>query len=287
MDIDFANSKILIDEVLKSSDFEKTYKIFFSLQDGSRKGPFIQKIIFKQDNLGDAYRQLHKDGCSNKSDGFANIPVVYSYETHDNFATIIQEYIDGQTLDEYAKSNKVDHEFVHMVFADVCKAINVLHKELHPAVIHRDIKPSNIIVSNNKAFLIDFGIARNYNDGLNCDTQHLGTVGYAPPEQFGFAQTDERSDIYSLGKVLDFMLINSSISNNEQAPYKAIVSKACALDPKDRFCNVDDLLESFLLISNGNLNTTTDFESSEIISSDIKHNISHSPGLRLKKSEHP
>jgi serine/threonine protein kinase len=85
-----------------------------------------------------------------------------------------------------------------------------LMKKLHeanPPVIFRDLKPSNLMLTpQHDFFLIDFGIARNYQPGKVKDTTPLGSPGFAPPEQYGRAQTDERSDVYSLGATLQTML---------------------------------------------------------------------------------
>jgi serine/threonine protein kinase len=74
-------------------------------------------------------------------------------------------------------------------------------------VIFRDLKPSNIMLtSQNEFFLIDFGIARNYTPGKARDTTPLGSPGFAPPEQYGRTQTDQRSDIYSLGATMQTLI---------------------------------------------------------------------------------
>lgn len=54
--------------------------------------------------------------------------------------------------------------------------------------------------------IIDFGIARAFREGAAGDTAHFGTRCYAPPEQFGYGQTDERSDVYALGMLLYYLL---------------------------------------------------------------------------------
>lgn len=69
------------------------------------------------------------------------------------------------------------------------------------------LKPDNIMVSNDGVVkLMDFDIARTYDESKKCDTEHMGTVGYAAPEHFGFGQIDARSDIYSCGVVLNVLL---------------------------------------------------------------------------------
>lgn len=86
----------------------------------------------------------------------------------------------------------------------LCDALSFLHKN---GIIHRDVKPSNIIVKpDNTVVLIDLSIARCMTDFQEKDTQTLGTVGYAAPEQFGISQTGRATDIYAMGVLLNMML---------------------------------------------------------------------------------
>lgn len=83
----------------------------------------------------------------------------------------------------------------------LCELLNYLHTRV-PPVIFRDLKPSNIIRGPDGSYaLIDFGIARTVKPGQAKDTVPLGSPGYAAPEQYGRAQTDARTDIYSLGAI--------------------------------------------------------------------------------------
>jgi serine/threonine protein kinase len=87
----------------------------------------------------------------------------------------------------------------------LCECLDSLHK-LNPPIIHRDIKPENIIYHNNKVTLLDFGIARFLDSKKSKDTLILGSVGYAAPEQFGFQQSNPQTDIYALGKLMNYLL---------------------------------------------------------------------------------
>ena len=80
----------------------------------------------------------------------------------------------------------------------LCECLDTLHT-LNPPIIHRDIKPENIIYHDNKVTLLDFGIARFLDSKKSKDTLILGSVGYAAPEQFGFHQSDARTDLYAVG----------------------------------------------------------------------------------------
>ncbi|MDO5328646.1 MAG: serine/threonine-protein kinase [Coriobacteriia bacterium] len=220
--LDFKNSHVIVDEVLGNKPYEKTEKVYLSLEDGSRKGPFVKKTFSKNVNLGKIYKKL----CEAKH---PNIPKIYYCK--DN--VVFEEFINGRIL-----SND-DIKY----FAQICDAVNYLHTQFDSPIIHRDIKPANIIVSEDgTAKLIDFGIAREYEEAQDSDTQHFGTIGFAPPEQFGFAQTDVKSDIYSLGKLLEYL----------SSDYDDIVSKATSFDPSDRYKSVDELKSSFIRGKNPN-----------------------------------
>ncbi len=115
-------------------------------------------------------------------------------------------------------------------------------KELHENnILHRDIKPANIIIDENDCvMIIDYDISREYKEDANIDTTASGTRGFAAPEQYGFMQTDIRSDIYSLGKTIE-NLVNNCCSEHYYN-FKEIVDNCCAIDPSQRYETVDEII---------------------------------------------
>ena len=115
-----------------------------------------------------------------------------------------------------------------------------LHR-MDPPIIHRDIKPDNIIMGpEGQVGLIDFGIARQYKPHRDSDTRILGSSVTAAPEQYGFAQTDERTDLYALGTTLIWTLTGSYDRDSlEAAPVsrqlKGVLRKCTAFSPEDRY----------------------------------------------------
>jgi serine/threonine protein kinase len=121
------------------------------------------------------------------------------------------------------------------------------------------MKPGNIMLMPHGFIkLIDFGIARLFRPTHSSDTQLLGTPGFAPPEQYGKAQTDERSDIYSLAITL-FQLLTNTLPENgfglkhihifspHISPYVAsVLAKAASLDPEDRYRTVSRFRRALL-----------------------------------------
>ena len=134
-----------------------------------------------------------------------HIPGVFACEEADGHLTVVEEYIGGESLEEYLKENSLtDNEKLHLA-VQLCEVVWFLHS-MNPPVIHRDIKPSNILIDESGILkLIDFDASRRYREENDGDTRLLGTVEYAPPEQFGYSQTDVRSDIYSMGVVFHSM----------------------------------------------------------------------------------
>ena len=106
-----------------------------------------------------------------------------------------------------------------------------------------------IIKDDGQVVLIDFDIAREYNSASETDTQFFGTREYAPPEQYGFSQTDSRTDIYSFGVLLRYMLTGSEHEDESIRIYKPlarIIKKCTAFAPKERFTSADAVKKALL-----------------------------------------
>lgn len=152
---------------------------------------------------------------------------------------VIEEYVEGKTLKQLIdEKHSFTKKEITCLFSSLIDAIDVLHSN---NILHRDIKPGNIMVKENgHAVLIDYSIARIYSDKRSEDTELLGTVGYAAPEQFGFSQTDFRSDIYALGITV------KEIINKKNAPNQLVnvINRCCEFDPSKRFQTIPQLKKS-------------------------------------------
>lgn len=175
----------------------------------------------------------------------SNLPKIYEIFEEDRRLIVIEEFINGSTIEDILKRGKVlDEETALGFMINLCDAVELLHS-LKPAIIHRDIKPSNVIINNDKILkLIDYDVSRIYKEDKNKDTVILGTVGYASPEQLGFDQTDGRTDIYAMGVLLNVMVIGRHpIEKAVKGSLKNIVAKCTMLIADDRYQSVGEFKE--------------------------------------------
>jgi len=146
-----------------------------------------------------------------------NLPRVYAFFNEHGRSYLVMDFIEGKTLEQLlteSATHCLPVEDVLDYALQLCDVLSYLHQQT-PPVIFRDLKPSNVMVTaKGSVFLIDFGIARVFKQGLLHDTQNLGTPGFASPEQHGSGQTGPRSDLYSLGATLHYCLTGKEPQSN-------------------------------------------------------------------------
>lgn len=161
------------------------------------------------------------------------IPQIYHLEENEDGLLVAEEYIEGELLSEYLTEHVLTETQYISIARQLCDGLEKLHS-CNPPVIHRDIKPSNIIVnSKGNVKIIDFDSSRQYNEESESDTRLLGTEKYAAPEQYGFSQTDCRSDIYSLGIV--FGSFPDFASEKKNRLWKRLVERCTLFAPESRY----------------------------------------------------
>lgn len=233
-----------VDAVYKEGRLETTQRVFFAGENGAELGPFVRKYLAP--GLGGAYERIYaaqRDGVR-----LPHLPRIVECHRWDEQLVVVMEHVAGRTLVDIvaASTNRLD--LVRRVFPDLCDAVSELHELFDPPVIHRDLKPGNVMVSSGGVTLIDLGIARAYREGAEQDTTHFGTRAYAPPEQFGFGQTDVTSDVYALGMLLFFCLVGRDptpedreagfVASDVPEGLRGVVRCATELDPARRFASV-------------------------------------------------
>lgn len=166
-----------------------------------------------------------------------HIANVHSYWIEDGALISLEEYIEGETLESRLQKGPVPKEEAIKFLQQICDGLQFLHAAT-PPIIHRDLKASNIMIAkDNTVRIIDYDAARQYKKGLERDTKLIGTEGVAAPEQYGFAQTDARTDIYALGVLMEQLF-------PDDPHFYDICKKAKMMDPSQRFQDVGELLQS-------------------------------------------
>lgn len=190
------------------------------------------------------HRSLLSIYCALMDTDCPSLPKVLSIEATAKSLTVVEEYIPGRTLQQVIDQRQgAEEEAVFALGRDICAALQAIHS-MTPPVIHRDIKPSNIILSDSGRYvLIDFDASRRFAEEAAEDTVLLGTFGYAAPEQYGFSQTDARSDIFSLGATMYEYRTGLPYRKNADVPGRLgdIISKCTRFDPKDRYQTAGEL----------------------------------------------
>ena len=201
-------------------------------------GPFVRKKIRQELARRNVWSALTE--CSSP-----RLPhVEATYELPEHFV-VVYDFVPGRSLSKVIETDgPLTLEEATSLGIELCEAAEELHRH---GIVHRDISPNNIVVAANGAHLIDLGIARMRVEGASKDTTSLGTWGFASPEQYGFAQTDARSDVYSIGRVLGFALtgvrpddeayekILKKNLDNAPATLVHAITRACSFEPSARF----------------------------------------------------
>ena len=242
-----------VEAVLKEGALETTEMVWMRGHGGTETGPFIRKTIKGRPNAGQAYERLLD--AQQRGRRFLYLPRVIDCRESDGSLAVVMEYVNGVTLAQLVESGEPSLGLARGVFPFACDGATELHERFSPPLIHRDLKPGNVMVSEGGITLIDLGIARNYVEGAQTDTCCFGTRAYAPPEQFGFGQTDVRSDVYALGLLLFFCLTgrDPSPADRERGfadptvpePLRRVIAKAAAFDPSQRYQSAAELKGSF------------------------------------------
>ncbi len=169
-----------------------------------------------------------------------NLPEIYDVFALDDGMLVLEEYIDGLTVGEVLESGKYKKAGVKRVASQICAALSVLHEN---GIVHRDIKPENVLVTKNGTVkLIDFNVARKITSSSR-DTEILGTVGYAAPEQMGITQSNEKTDIYALGIMLNVMATGVHPSERlAKGHIGRIVKKCTHINPNKRYKTAKSLM---------------------------------------------
>lgn len=165
---------------------------------------------------------------------------IYDVVCESDCTYIVEEYVDSTPLSEFLPLNE---RGARKALEQICQGLYALHSL---GIIHRDIKESNVLVdTHGNIKLTDFDISKLKKADTLRDTTILGTVTYAPPEQYGLAQSDFRSDIYALGILTNIMLtgVHPSVKMYKKGRLGKIIARSTMIDPNERFDSATEILD--------------------------------------------
>ena len=192
-----------------------------------------------------------------KKHHFKGIPEIKECieDTDSHKLIVIEEFINGKTLrNTLDKEGKICEDRVINILISICDILEPLHK-CSPSIVHRDIKPENILLTDaSELFIVDFNASKSVKEGQPRDTELIGTRKYAAPEQYGYSQSDPRTDIYAIGKVGLEMLTGDTIRPTGKItdPLMKILCRCTSMDPADRFNSIFELRSALLSVNKFN-----------------------------------
>lgn len=179
--------------------------------------------------------------------GLTGIPKAYRIFEENGGVYFLREYIEGTPLSQMVmQKGGIQERELCKISLKICQAVEEFQK-LEDPMIHRDIKPENIVVTpTGETVFIDFGTMRSYKKDSQRDTFVVGTRGTAAPEQYGYRQTDQRTDVYAIGQTMLYMVTESyeldQLSECKiSRKLKKIIEKACSFEPDKRYDDAAEL----------------------------------------------
>lgn len=171
----------------------------------------------------------------------SGIPKAYRIFEENGEVYLVREYIEGMSLAQMVlQKGGISEAEICRISRKICQTAEQFQNPDEP-MIHRDIKPENIVVTpDGEVVFIDFGTMRSYKKDGSRDTFVVGTRGTAAPEQYGYTQTDQRTDVYAIGQTMLYM-VSESYEMNQLSEcavsrrMKKIIEKACSFEPDKRY----------------------------------------------------
>ena len=231
--------------------------------------------------IDDYARQFRREATILANLRHPNLPRVSDhFSLEDQGQYLIMDYIEGEDLQErLERIGPFEEDEVVFVGASICDALAYMHAR-DPMVLHRDIKPANVRISpGGGVYLVDFGLAKVMHGNQTTTTgARAMTMGFSPPEQYGAARTDARTDIYSLGATLYSVLtgftpedsLAQTMDQEELTPLRErnpkisrrvaeAVERALQVRPNDRWQMAAEFKNELLKAQSGRFNVNPGF----------------------------
>ncbi|MCR5684952.1 MAG: serine/threonine protein kinase [Lachnospiraceae bacterium] len=180
------------------------------------------------------------------------IPIIYDVEEDDDYTYIVEQYIEGESLGVMCTHRLLSEYEVFHIILRISSIIKYLHT-LPEKIYYLDLKPENIIVAGQEAYLVDFGSA--VSESAKLSQGLFGTAGFSAPEQSSGKNVSERTDVYALGRLLEYMVNHSGIDNAMRDRLLKVVQKACSREWWKRISDVDIFIKMLEKLKNGKTET--------------------------------
>jgi eukaryotic-like serine/threonine-protein kinase len=226
----------------------------------------VKENLFTTDEYA---RQFRREAVILANLRQTNLPRVSDHFVIDDQGQyLVMDYIEGEDLRERMdRLGVIPEDEILVIGAAICDALTYMHTR-KPPVLHRDIKPGNVkITPQGQIFLVDFGLAKVVQAGQQTSTgARAMTPGYSPPEQYGAARTDHRSDTYSLGATMYAALVGvipedslaRTMEQTDLTPVRkrnpkisrrtaSAIEKALEVHPDDRYQTAGEFKQSLML----------------------------------------
>ena len=258
----FLNGRYRIVEILGQGGMGSIYR---AVDENLGVNVAVKENLFTTDEYA---RQFHREAVILAMLRHPNLPRVTDHFVIDGQGQyLVMDFVEGEDLRERLDRDGVlpDAEIV-ILGAAICDALSYLHSR-KPQVVHRDIKPGNVkVLPNGNVCLVDFGLAKVIQGSQITSTgARAMTPGYSPPEQYGTARTDHRTDIYSLGATLYAALTGElpedalarAMDQTSLTPVRRhntkvarrlafVIEKAMELRPEDRYQSAEEFKQALI-----------------------------------------
>ena len=247
-------------EILKKQDVGGMSNIYIAMKTNLNKTWCIKELVKNPHDPGmkikveQALKEVRiMDGLKHEY-----LPSIVDYFDTPEALYIVMDHVEGEDLKKVlVKHGAQNQEDVIRWAKQLCEALHYLHSH-NPPIIYRDMKPNNIMLKpDGNIKLIDFGVAKEYKETATKDTHMYATDGYAAPEQCSGGKTDARTDIYSLGVTMFYLLTNVDPQKElyVQTPIREynpslsgglenIILKCTMLNPHERYQSASELLDA-------------------------------------------
>lgn len=217
------------------------------------------------------YEQFRREALILKELRHPGIPIIYDVEEDEYYSYLIEEYLEGDSLYDLVKrQGHLSRELTVFYGIQLASIINYLHLAGTTPILHLDLQPKNLLLCHDTIKLIDFGLAACLKEA-NQPGERYGTVGCAAPEQYTTNEVlDERTDIFSIGAVLNYLytgkfpVLPYQTDQSMDSGLLAVISQCVCKEKENRFQTAQELMEQLCLLKDTGTDAKKRLETSSL-----------------------